>query len=151
MQQDIANAFGSGSGRPWTSFQIRIQKITAPSQKIYIDTVPVDGMQQDIDNADPKTCFGSGSDKFGIRSIQKAPPSPHLSAFSLAAFWKAANVSEAAALDLPPRARAPGVTGVPTRLDHPFSTPLFFSPYRGNDLKVLTTEEKRWVESGSIR
>ncbi len=59
----------------------------------------------------------------------------YLSAFSLAAFWKAANVSEAAARDLPPRARAPGVTGVPTRLDQ---------PYRGNGLisdifKVMQT------------
>ncbi len=92
--------------------------------------------------------------KFGIRPVQKAPPSPHLSAFSLAAFWKAANVSEAAALDLPPRARAPGVTGVPTRLDHPFSTPLFFSPYRGNGLisdifKVMQAEVFKGQEYSS--
>ncbi len=28
-------------------------------------------MQQDVDNTDPKTCFGSGSNKFGIRLVQK--------------------------------------------------------------------------------
>jgi hypothetical protein len=123
MQQDIANA---EPGSPEVNSQ------EYPSKYRY--TLK---SASDMDPTGPK---GTGS----TTQFFFLAPCPHLSAFSLAAFWKAANVSEAAARDLPPRARAPGVTGVPTRLDQPFSTPLFFSPYRRNRLisdifKVLQT------------